>query len=427
MQREYDPDEAVASEVTGTSSPEADGASDTPPGSGAPALSNSRDSNDSITPAHIEDDTQDAVSSGSDTLDPDTAWQKEKRRLLLTHLSSEPPDVEALRAQAVSRGGLLDDALRRRVWPLLLCADDRADSPPDPAAPLMSGEEVRAHPYHRQVVLDVERTLKRFPPGIEDAVRFGMQESLVTLIVRSLAAHPELHYYQGYHDVAITVLLVCGEPLAQEVLCALADRHLRVFMAPSMDETRDLLTYVLPLLEARDPPVCEFLLRSEAMATFALSWLITWFSHVLPEFSLITRLFDYVLATSWLAPVYLTAAVVLHRRDELLAGECDLAAVHSLLADIPDHLPWEDLLQSASRLLHDLPPDQLKPRVDALNRARRQSEEEDRERMRRRRAALQRRRIVESWVPPRHWTAVGLAVSVALLAGAVHLWRTRMD
>ena len=142
-----------------------------------------------------------ATADESGECDPDAGWKEEKRRLLLTHLSAEPPDVEALRAEAVSRGGLLDDALRRRIWPLLLRAEG-----PAVAAPAMSDEEVCAHPYHRQVVLDVERTLKRFPPGIEDSVRFGMQESLVTLIVRSLAAHPELHYYQGYHDVACIFL-----------------------------------------------------------------------------------------------------------------------------------------------------------------------------------------------------------------------------
>ncbi|XP_037067963.1 TBC1 domain family member 20-like [Pollicipes pollicipes] len=315
-------------------------------------------------PPTVGDNDSDSEGQGEEEEeDEEEVWRQQKRDQLLTQLRTEPLDMAAVRELALSPGGLLEDALRRRVWPLLLRPDRRL-----PEAPPLSDAELRDHPYHHQVLLDVERTLKRFPPGIDDQVRFSMQEGLVRVIVRSLAAHPELHYYQGYHDVAITVLLVCGEQLALPVLCHLAAHQLRVFMAPTMEETRDLLTYVLPLLEAEDPPVCEFLLRSEAMATFALSWLITWFSHVLPDFALITRLFDYVLATSWLSPVYLAAAVVLHRRDELLAGECDLAAVHSLLADIPAHLPWERLLARASRLLAELPPERLQPRVDALNR-----------------------------------------------------------
>lgn len=285
--------------------------------------------------------------------------------------------------------------------------------------------------------MDVERTLKRFPPGIDDVRRMGLQGDLINLIVRSLQANPHLHYYQGYHDVAITVLLVCGEELALPVLSHLAANHLSVFMAKSMEETQDLLTYMLPILESSDPPVCEFLVRSEAMATFALPWLITWFSHVLPHYAVITRLFDYVLATSWLAPVYLSAALVLARRDELLAGDCDLAAVHSLLSTIPPHLPWEGLLARATHLLAEQPPESLKPRVDALNRARRRAEAEERARLLARRAAREQRRPAPPapgggpgtvwWMDPRRWTVVGITVSVAVLAATIHYWRSHAD
>ena len=34
------------------------------------------------------------------------------------------------------------------------------------------------------VVLDVNRSLKRFPPGIEEAARPGLQEQLTRVIVR---------------------------------------------------------------------------------------------------------------------------------------------------------------------------------------------------------------------------------------------------
>jgi len=354
---------------------------------------------------------------------------------LLSAVTSEPVDLLTLRSLALQPGGLLKDPIRQRAWPLLL---QLSAEPPAcvQSALSLTEEQLRAHECYGQVRLDVERTLKRFPPGIDDCVRIGMQESLITLIVRSLAAHPDLHYYQGYHDVAITVLLVCGEDLALPVLAHLASHQLSVFMTPTMEQTQDLLTYMLPVFEAADPPVAEFLVRSEAMATFALPWIITWFSHVLPSYTLITRLFDYVLAAGHMAPVYLSAAVVLHRRDELLAVDCDLAAVHSLLANIPPHLPWERLLLRSSQLLHQLPPEQLQPRVDALNRARRQGEQEERERLKRRREAAERRRrggVEDGWWVRRlvtragapHWTLVGVTLGVALLAVTVHYWRLR--
>jgi hypothetical protein len=51
------------------------------------------------------------------------------------------------------------DDLRRKAWPMLLDLDDHSSS----AAPTQ--EENEAHPEYRQVVMDVNRSLKRFPPG----------------------------------------------------------------------------------------------------------------------------------------------------------------------------------------------------------------------------------------------------------------------
>ena len=64
----------------------------------------------------------------------------------------------------------------------------------------------------------MNRSLKRFPPGIEEAERPALQEQLTRLIVRVLIAQPGLHYYQGYHDVAITFLLVVGEHLGYRIM-----------------------------------------------------------------------------------------------------------------------------------------------------------------------------------------------------------------
>lgn len=52
----------------------------------------------------------------------------------------------------------LDD-LRCRVWPLLLEVD------PSQNEKIPSLEELSSHPEYQQVILDVNRSLKRFPPG----------------------------------------------------------------------------------------------------------------------------------------------------------------------------------------------------------------------------------------------------------------------
>jgi hypothetical protein len=48
---------------------------------------------------------------------------------------------------------------------------------------------------------------------------------------------------------------------------------------------------------------------------FALSWVLTLFSHDLEDFSAICRIFDYVIASPPIVPVYLAAAMIkIHRK-----------------------------------------------------------------------------------------------------------------
>ena len=55
-------------------------------------------------------------------------------------------------------------------------------------------------------------------------------------------------YPKGYHDVAITFLLVVGEVLGYHIMQRLSISHLKEFMAPTMDKTTYLLHYMYPLV-----------------------------------------------------------------------------------------------------------------------------------------------------------------------------------
>lgn len=57
--------------------------------------------------------------------------KRHKRNMILKALSASPPDVATLRQLAISRGGLLDDSLRKRAWPCLLDIDIQS-IPPKP-------------------------------------------------------------------------------------------------------------------------------------------------------------------------------------------------------------------------------------------------------------------------------------------------------
>ena len=58
-----------------------------------------------------------------------------------------------------------------------------------------------------------------------------------------------------------------------------------------------------------DPELHEFLIESDVGTIFALSWLITWYGHVISEHKYVVRLFDFFVATHPLMPLYIAAAM----------------------------------------------------------------------------------------------------------------------
>ena len=126
-------------------------------------------------------------------------------------------------------------------------------------------------------------------------------------------------HISGYHDVAITFLLVVGEELGYRIVERLSVSHLKEFMAPTMEPTMKLLQYMYPIIRQRHPELHAHLVRSEVGTIFALPWLITWFGHVLPDYNDVVRLYDFFLAQPPMMPVYLATAIVLYRQKEILA------------------------------------------------------------------------------------------------------------
>ncbi|XP_029370611.1 TBC1 domain family member 20 isoform X3 [Echeneis naucrates] len=283
--------------------------------------------------------------------------RKQKLSEIHQALISDPVDIETLRRAAASKGGLLTDELRRKVWPKLLNINVY-DLPYKP------GRDVREnHKDYNQVLLDVRRSMKRFPKGMPAAERAVLQDQLIDIILEVLKRNPQLHYYQGYHDVAVTFLLVVGERMALAMLDKLSNYHLRDFMDPTMDSTKHILNYLMPILEQVDTELHDFMIRAEVGTIFALSWLITWYGHVLSEFRHTLRLYDFFLASHPLMPIYLAATIVLHREKDVKQTECDMAMVHHLLSRIPQDLPYELLISLSQDLFDQYPPSLLAKRA----------------------------------------------------------------
>ncbi|XP_078392245.1 TBC1 domain family member 20 isoform X1 [Cetorhinus maximus] len=280
---------------------------------------------------------------------------KKKKKLVAIHqaLNVDPVDVETLRRSAISEGGLLTDEIRRKVWPKLLNVNVY-NLPPKPGKDIREG-----HKDYNQVLMDVQRSLRRFPHGMRPEERRVLQEQLINVILYVLQRNLQLHYYQGYHDIVVTFLLVVGERMTIALMEILSSHHLRDFMDPTMDSTKHILNYLMPILERVNPELHNFMQRAEVGTIFALSWLITWYSHVLSKFRHTVRLYDFFLASHPLMPVYIAAAIVLHREKEVLRCDCDMASVHQLLSKIPQDLPYEVLIIKAEELFSHYPPPEL--------------------------------------------------------------------
>lgn len=284
--------------------------------------------------------------------------RQKKMQQIQDVLSSTPLDLEVLRKLAIGDGGLIKDELRRKAWPRLMMIEHMEVTP----KPTL--DTIKSHKDYQQVVLDVNRSLKRFPPGIDDDYRLVLMDQLTTLIIRILMKHPELNYYQGFHDVAITFLLVMGEDVGYEMVEKLSVTHLSEFMRPTMEKTTYYLTYIYPILRRADTKLYQFLIDSGVGTVFCLPWLITWFAHTLSDYRNVVRLYDCFLASPYLMPMYIAAAIVLHKKEDVLAGECDMAMQHYILSQVPDTLPLERILVDAGELYNLYPPDTLQEEVN---------------------------------------------------------------
>lgn len=277
--------------------------------------------------------------------------RKEKLAEIYKALNSDPVDIPALRKHAISPGGLIQDEVRRKAWPKLLNVNvfDAIIKPGD----------LDQHKDYQQVLLDVNRSARRFPKSMPANQREILQKQMLEIILWVLTEHSELHYYQGYHDICVTFLLVCGQKLTYMLIDRLSTHHLRDFMDPTMDKTRHILNYLIPIVRKVNTKLADHIVRSGAGTIFALSWLITWYGHVLTDSKHTLRLYDFFLACHPLMPIYLAAQIVLHREEEILREECDMALMHHLLSNLPQNLPFETIITAAGDLFIQFPPESV--------------------------------------------------------------------
>ncbi|KAL9976218.1 hypothetical protein ACROYT_G013490 [Oculina patagonica] len=185
-----------------------------------------------------------------------------KIRRITDALEADPVDVQTLKELSISADGLITVDLRCKVWNKLLNVNAfEVSRNQDKKKDNSELKQFHEHKYWKQVNLDVDRSHRRFPADMRASRRRALQEQLVRVIMRVLCRNQDLHYYQGYHDVAVTLLLVVGEDLATALLEQLSLHQLRDFMEGTMEKTSKMLAFLHPIIEEADPELEDFLIR----------------------------------------------------------------------------------------------------------------------------------------------------------------------
>ncbi|XP_027203343.2 TBC1 domain family member 20 [Dermatophagoides pteronyssinus] len=271
-------------------------------------------------------------------------------------------DRLALKTLACSNGGFVTNKLRVKVWCRLAYVDNDDDDDNDDISDDQNDipDNIQRNDNYRQVILDVERSLKRFPPSVKEVQRIAYQDKLTEIIIRILDHNPDMYYYQGYHDVCLTFLLVMNEHQAFRLINAISRSHLRFYMERTMNTTSNLLEIIYLIIRDEDDELHDHLIRSEVGTIFSLSWVITWFSHVLNDLDDILRLFDLFISTHYLMPIYMTVAILMWKKSDILLVDCDMASMHKFLTAIPienSSLPIDRLVRDTLELSVRYPPE----------------------------------------------------------------------
>lgn len=264
---------------------------------------------------------------------------------LLVELSAQPGGFQEARSVA---------------WPFLLHVEDardkldrevkeEADNQDGQQSPSLAPSPAPSpapHRDERQVSLDTNRAFVHYP--VESQQRKDKRKKQLTdLILGVLNRRQQLSYFQGYHDILSTLQLtlhpsVETDPktfhLLQECAVKISLHRARDAMGSGLEPLTGQLRILRRLLRIADPELAMLIEEASPLPYWAISPLMTLYTHDLPTLALAQRVMDWVLARPPDAVIYLVAAFTLERKKDVqrLIDEGDDGMMHSLLCSLPE-------------------------------------------------------------------------------------------
>ncbi|CAO3672633.1 unnamed protein product [Umbelopsis vinacea] len=125
-------------------------------------------------------------------------------------------------------------------------------------------------------------------------------------------------------------------------------------MLETFDPITKLLNLMNALLDMADPQLRAFLDQCNILPYYALSWILTWFSHDLEDYHKVVRLFDLFIASPPSMPLYVACAqITCLRRTEIMAMDPDF--VHTAVTNIPANIDIEATIRLALTMERNYP------------------------------------------------------------------------
>ncbi|CAE6450049.1 unnamed protein product [Rhizoctonia solani] len=173
------------------------------------------------------------------------------------------------------------------------------------------------------------------------------KKQLTELILGVLERRPQLSYFQGYHDILSTLQLTLHPSLdkdteawqlLQECAIKITLHRARDAMGAGLEPLTGQLRILRRLIRLADPDLAILIEEASPLPYWAISPLMTLYTHDLPTLALAQRVMDWMLARPPNAVIYLVAAFVLQKKEEIqkLVEDGDDGMMHSFLSSLPD-------------------------------------------------------------------------------------------
>ena len=209
-----------------------------------------------------------------------------------------------------------------------------------------------------QIDKDVNRSLNQYNLGFSTNYYRKLLESIMVALFQN---NKLLTYSQGFNDVCSVFLMVLKEDLGYYASCSISHYFMRDYLKSNFEKgVIPALSLMMKIIQWLHPDIYDKIKFME-IPTFAVSWIITWFSHDLEEVSEIYRLYDYLISNHPAAIIYVAAATVVYNKDLIMDMEDDdMSVIHMIFQNLGTENFWlEEILLITNKLLigypvHDL-------------------------------------------------------------------------